>query len=256
MAIREVPAKTKQLIEQSLKRIHLDSEHHLKAKDRFAIYKSFGLSRLLRPGYSKHGPSFNSQEYLEFLKNELKQLQVADYALGWLAILTARHVLPVWEQSWDSEDSADGILAPEEILMVAERVLRNTYDIEEAYGKLCNDFNVPVELSTTFEGSCAYRAAFFALEMILISDANYFPNIYVADDMALDTTSDFALTAMQAYSSTDRNEPGEWSISLEPNSSTLPIEFDKQKRLEFWEWWLTEAIPQAWEIATTNSANH
>jgi hypothetical protein len=26
------------------------------------------------------------------------------------------------------------------------------------------------------------------------------------------------------------------------------IEFDDRKRLEFWEWWLTEAIPQAWDL--------
>ncbi len=25
--------------------------------------------------------------------------------------------------------------------------------------------------------------------------------------------------------------------------------FDFEKRLEFWEWWLTEAVPAAWKMA-------
>jgi hypothetical protein len=28
------------------------------------------------------------------------------------------------------------------------------------------------------------------------------------------------------------------------------IRIDPQKELEFWEWWLTEAIPKAWELAS------
>lgn len=48
----ELALKTQQLLEQNFKRLHRDPEHHLTAKDRFAIYKSFGLSRLSHPGYS------------------------------------------------------------------------------------------------------------------------------------------------------------------------------------------------------------
>lgn len=52
---------------------------------------------------------------------------------------------------------------------------------------------------------------------------------------------DFVTAAVKAYTAIDRNPLGEYKL--------WPDEFDAKKRLEFWEWWLTEAIPQAWELA-------
>ncbi|MBN9390848.1 MAG: hypothetical protein J0I20_22655 [Chloroflexi bacterium] len=36
-------------------------------------------------------------------------------------------------------------------------------------------------------------------------------------------------------------------------NTTFAPEFIPEKRLEFWKWWLKEAIPQAWELAQQSS---
>jgi hypothetical protein len=40
----------------------------------------------------------------------------------------------------------------------------------------------------------------------------------------------------------------------QPSDDILNIEYSLQKRLEFWEWWLTEAIPEAWELAQQSTS--
>lgn len=65
------------------------------------------------------------------------------------------------------------------------------------------------------------------------------------DDEQITPSLDFAAEAVKAYSAIDPNPPGKHSYPRR-----LPIVFDKDKRLEFWEWWLTEAISQAWKLAT------
>ena len=56
--------------------------------------------------------------------------------------------------------------------------------------------------------------------------------------------ADFALSAMQAYTIVDENKPGRW---LHLNHKALALQVDTQKRLEFWQWWLLEALPHAWQ---------
>jgi hypothetical protein len=56
---------------------------------------------------------------------------------------------------------------------------------------------------------------------------------------------DFASIAMASYSFKE----SEKTDLIDKRQINDLENFDPQKRLEFWEWWLTEAIPQAWELA-------
>jgi hypothetical protein len=52
--------------------------------------------------------------------------------------------------------------------------------------------------------------------------------------------ADFASEAVKAYSC---------SLSDQTISFTKDVTFDENLRREFWHWWLTQAIPQAWHLA-------
>ncbi len=60
----------------------------------------------------------------------------------------------------------------------------------------------------------------------------------------INNNNDFSYHASEAFISSDPNPPG-WGQSL-----GLPIERDSEKALDFWHWWLFQAIPQAWHTTT------
>lgn len=230
----KLPEQTQQLIDQYLEEVKLDPQHHLPGASRLAIYKSFGKSRFSRE------PCPREQNYRRFLEAELKTSAIADYARGWLAVLTAKHVIPIWERYYNPLDYSD-VSTPQDILQVAEEVLYNKADIILAATLLCNEFNWPVEVGANYDFACAYRASYFALDMIL-SDSEFLNFLSQENDKAEDIHHDFASTAMQAYCFVNNGSGETWFSVQNP-------EFDPQKCLEFWLWWLTEAIHQAWELA-------
>lgn len=229
-----LPAQTQRLIEHYLEEVRLDPQHHLPGASRLAIYKSFGKSRFSR------NPCPIGQNYERFMEIGLKTSTVADYARGWLAVITATHVLFIWERDYNQLDY-HGISTPQDILQVAEEVLHNKADVTVAIRLLCNEFNWPVEVGAKYDFACAYRSAYFALEMIL-SDSEFLGFLSQENDKAEDIRPDFASTAMQAYSFVNAGSDDTWFSVQKP-------EFDPQKYLEFWEGWLTVAIPQAWKLA-------
>jgi len=107
------------------------------------------------------------------------------------------------------------------------------------YGSSKSDFTYNIEN--------AYQSAYNALGLVLFG-RDVEREILDEDDL-IRLTGDFVTEAMKAYSIIDTNKPGHWLYSKGAISKLSGIEVDLQKRLEFWEWWLTEAIPQAWELA-------
>jgi hypothetical protein len=233
-----LPTEIQQICANYLEIVRHNPEHNLHARDRFAIYKSFGLSKLSRPEYA--GTNSN---YLDFLKNEVALWKVSDYAFGWLAVLTVRRVLFKWEPIWKQNNiSREYTTTPQMILQVAEGVLLHSVGLEEAYRELCNEFSMgsSVTVGVMFDIKQVYTAAYWALESILDYDVKYLENAPL-DAYIL---GDFAFAAMQAYSYVNEANQGQ------------EILFDSQKRLEFWEWWITEAIPQAWDLGMDGSTRN
>lgn len=256
----ELPLQTKALINAYLKALRQNPQHQLKPMERVEIYKSFGPSHhsLNR---SKERATFGNPKGLP----KRLHLSTADLTFGWLAIITSRKVLPIWLEAYPDEnednkkDQYDFLgNKPTEMLKAAEGVLRGTVDADEAFGQVCGKFYDglgALEYTTTEKVYCACAASYDTLEVILDGidglrlEGTRFA---ITDEEIRYGQRDFAAMAVRAYISIDKNEPGVWSKGkYKCTSSYDPLTLDCEKRLEFWEWWLTDAIPQAWELAIT-----
>jgi hypothetical protein len=141
-----------------------------------------------------------------------------------LAILSAKHVLPIWEKMRPDDT------IPHNLLTKAERSLF------EKVESLLDDFSV----FATYMNNINYEPAVMAGESAAMTlstalwDEKFDPaNIdYNLTNADLDPDySDAALLASVAYA----------------NGSIWEPSSDPEKRCKFWEWWLTEAVPMAWQ---------
>jgi hypothetical protein len=134
---------------------------------------------------------------------------------------------------------------------MAQDLVHQKIPFEEANGFFCNEFYNEIgalAYSVKYEAWCVVNVAYKTLGSGLGVEPFRFQEITLeSNDQTLPmSNADFALSAMKAYTVIDENKPGAWaSTKIKP----LPFKVDNQKKLEFWQWWLTEAIPQAWEMA-------
>lgn len=271
------PLALQSLCDQYLEKVRNDPQHSLEAADRSAIYQAFGPLLGMKQREIQNGRLILTQ---------------ADKAFGWLGIITARKVIPIWEAATveDVDDNEDFSANPNEMLRVAEGVLLGTIDAQIALDRdLCNRFyygGTGLEKRTTKPVYCANSASYAALESIYSGVEGL--------------NSDFTSRAIMAYAGIDENESGLWwdaqiaqadknietwletetdedakgfreafealNLKLEALNPEIieqvegwmaenkrraekfiPIKYDPQKGLEFWQWWLGEAIPQAWD---------
>ncbi len=254
-----------------LKVLNDDAKYLLAAKDRVQLYRSYGPSRLDKyfeneqlkikvasfdflPSDSEFdGGIEKSPENLEkVIEERFANFTLADFAQSWLAILTVEKVLFVWED-WDWElYSLDN--HPKEdarkITEVSKELLQKTVSFKTVFEKFCNKFNFGLNIDNwvPYQVYCVYEAAYFALDFIIGDDLSLENVVFGHFDSydEAEYSKDFATSALKAYTAIDPNPLGKIKL--------WPEEFDAKKRLEFWEWWLTEAIPQAWELAQ-NSTN-
>ena len=153
-------------------------------------------------------------------------------ASGCLAISTARKVLPI------SSGGGTGDRLAEHVLHTAELVMRGSVSrahAEDIAGRAWEQLeDSGRQASQDTESFYAKEAAVIALFEVLGRDPLHTVVIREGDtNEVLDPWStDAALCAALAYAG------GPW----EPRS-------DPARRLEFWEWWLADAIPRAWNMA-------
>ncbi len=257
----KLPEQTQHLIDQYLQELRRDPEHHLSGDKRSDIYETFNSSRLKqvselwdKADYVIYTDKPNPGDYKQLLKASFLNITKADFALYWLAVLSVEHVLSVYENFdttlHEDNEKFDKKL-PRKILELAIKALYQEISFDEACQNLSNQFDNTYGYAAswlTYEVYCVYEAACYVLNFILNHELTY-QLVPEPDEIADSNFQDFALSAMKAYSARDKNLSGEWNNA----EHKLPVEFDKQKRLEFWEWWLTEAIPQAWESANRSA---
>jgi hypothetical protein len=300
-----LPLQTQQLCLQYLENVRNDPDHNLSTQSRFELYRSFGPSRLDFPGYQKRGSLFNYEEYKQHRGLEFANFTIADYALSWLAVLTAERVLPIFDKIWQQIENFDPveraatsaeqvaaklqheithnelflialmnsseIVPAVDVLQIAKNLLQHNISFEEAeieYGGLYLA-DETVDRRATQEVGAAFMAAYEAVNFILFG-----PRSRIIPENEVDDS--FVAAALVAYTVTDKNPPGAFAVdpgavlinlaemskqihehgkpdpsfSMEyAEQEVIPLEYNLQKRLEFWEWWLTEAIPKAWELA-------
>lgn len=269
-----LPDRIQQLCTQFMDVICSRTHHILSLEERFVLYHSFGPSRLDSLGYLKRSDLFNLQEYRQLMQTELLNFGIADYALSWLAILTAKHVLPVWDQLYKQLAKDEPIeVTAQEVLQIAEDLLQHKITFDEAMETQDNFYweGEKIARKVTHNIDCAFRAACATLDFILCGLPRRAYRSVEGEG------SDFFVTnALEAYTAIDRNPPGTLRGTVSDflienvlkvqklenlpkeyqfSDRILDIEYDLQKRLEFWEWWLTEAIPQAWELAQQSSSS-
>jgi hypothetical protein len=272
-------SNTQNLTDFYLQKIRERPEHYLRPQERLEIYKSLG-------NFTKQQDIFDFRKTsnAEFVK---LNLNTADKTLAILAIITAKKVLPFYSEAEIGPyiiNEPNYSNSPFEMLEKAENLLEGSFNAATAWSDLIDTFYyglISIEDSLNEKVSCAVFAAFSAFtitirgfdclrgsanqKLIIYDDfgfenlepsahQNRFDTVSLAQDDLIDSIDfskdDFAAFAERAYTSFDENAPGLWAKKYPPYIKQYkPLSIDTQKRLEFWEWWLTEAIPQAWELA-------
>lgn len=198
--------------------------------------------------------------------------EIGRKARGWLAFLAAQKVLPIWEKESPSNDSRRINLELTKDLLTGKLFLE---ELKENY-----------ETTLMFLGgglgqhgwdySSEANYAFFAPDLALAEAMGDFlykrdPISLIdiieqrdieqgfPDEMMIALNVDTASVAVCAYSgiSFDWDALDKMGFNSNDHSSeilthvanTFHPNFKPAKRKEFWDWWLGEAIPQAWKLA-------
>lgn len=149
-----------------------------------------------------------------------------------LAVLTARHVLPIWQRAWPMSDS------PQTAIAAAEALLRSSADVSDPYAVI-ERCQVEIEqvMREDHVSACSGRSAVQAL-VVAVEDEFFDPAVAdgetgsgAQDEYEDDDTATLASTA---YAGGSASNPAS----------------DPELRQKFWEWWLTEAVPAAYAEGT------
>lgn len=150
-----------------------------------------------------------------------------------LAILTAKSVLPIWNNVWHDDST------PHQILNTAEQVLNGTLNNQIAR-------NYRDEVWTIFENK-ASEQEFQSLEYQKPINAGLAAiaalNTALYDEEFDPDNIDYNLTDadMDAY----ETDSSFWAAAAYANGPIWEPMSNANKRLEFWDWWLTTAVPKA-----------
>jgi len=217
-----LPASAQALCDQLLALMRSDPDHHITPLQRHELFQAFDIPH-------QHTPVVNRFR-------------------GWLGILTARYVLPIWHAAlpiWTEipQDLPDDNLLPDRLITLAEVVVAGTADLQAAWlevneqwyvvGNIGDSFTAhrdDVPLATYYACDAALRALYEALNTDFLGQipgqADY------TDETLPDEWRDSASSAVVAYAGDGEAEA-----------------VDVLKRRLFWEWWLQEALPTAWKRA-------
>jgi hypothetical protein len=187
-------------IEKALIAVHQHSQHDLDLGYRQAIWAALGPQA-----------------------DETKQVDIGKKRRLFLAIFSAKYVLPLWEKIRPNDKT------PHRLLAKAEQSLL------EKVVSLHDDYMAGMYIMEGLEYEPAIMVGYSAVKTLSVAmwDERFDPtNIdYNLTNADLDSDyTDVALLASCAYA--------DGSIWEEGSS--------KEKRLEFWKWWLTKAVPAAW----------
>lgn len=198
--------------------LHADPQHTLTPTQRRAIYSAIG------PRSDRHSQSFQA----------------------WLDILTAQHLLPLWQPFWSGDDE------PERLIHAAVGILKGTIPIAQADALLANalegsDLSPIGEEHATFHIFCICEVAILALIEALGRDSGdgYLMRAHPTEADVhkwCDAAGWAALVIGGGSWYPDPQHPhrGHWD--------RMGADVLIRQRL-FWEWWLMEAIPAAWQAA-------
>jgi hypothetical protein len=214
-----LPTELQHSIDQALDAILNHPQHLLPSRHRRAIYNAFGAV----------------------------ETGNAEQARVRLAVMTARHVLPVWQHVWPSDS------LPQFALRTADDVLQGRVDAQTVEVEVSDASEVLEDLRNTREGQ-VHLDALFAGQAAISALAKAFKLCSVVSAHLAARINDY-----NSYIAAEEIDILSWKILwVEENNDTAlwaaaafaggisDIRPDPAKQRAFWEWWLTEAIPIAW----------
>jgi len=158
---------------------------------------------------------------------------------GWLAIITAERVLPLWQQARPQDNQA------EQLLVHARLALRSEDDLQfattlagDVWNWFMNDYGDRRRFKEIQRTAEAFYVLAAAVQALLVAAGK--DNSEGCVDQEDDTDAD-----VDAWST----DAAGWAIAAFAGP-TWEQDSDNAKRLEFWTWWLATAVPTAWEAAT------
>jgi hypothetical protein len=185
----------------------------------------------------------------------LAERSPAGYAVrAWIDVLSVQHVLFCW-QPYARTDWHVTWLQPNDLLGLAEQTLRGTVDkvavqrqitrAEALADVIGEDAN-----SAHYAAWCVFEAALRALQsawLYLAYCTTPAPsNSSTADGLELDDASSYAAIAIAGSLVPSHSDPRMLTAHTNKGISRETSEMQLRQTF-FWEWWLREAIPQAWQ---------
>lgn len=144
-----------------------------------------------------------------------------------LDLLAAEQVKPVWEQAYPSDPAVDEVLDAARQVLAGERSVQSADDFG---GRAQVQFLDRMSKDEQYAAGCVGYAACAAL-FTAAHDRSYEDLPADADDYDLDSDDwDAGFEAALAYSGGEVGDPAA----------------SGERRREFWQWYLREAVPAAW----------
>lgn len=196
------------------------------------------------------------------------KLPIADTAYKWLAVITAEKVMPFYTMelqpqaqalfdaqrpTWDQEEQhkqqeieQEVALMPRTAVEMAKQVIRGEVDAGEALAYVNNQHGVIGNLGdffllprADFVNQAANKALADAAQRKWYDGGTWDPFRHIREDS---TKTDLEW-AKYGFGDTAAYAAAAWAYDAEKQR------LQSEHLLEFWRWWLLEAIPQAWNIA-------
>jgi hypothetical protein len=200
------------------------------------------------------------QTLLAWYRYAIYQALVADRsrasyaARAWIDLLSVQHVLFCWQPYARAGWHATW-LQPNDLLGLAEQILCGTADAAVVQRQITRaealaDVVGEPAASARYAEWCVFEAALRALRSAwsyqLCCTTPAQPNSWDAGGVALDDASGYAAIAVAGRLSPAHSDPlpltGHSSPAARREADDVQL-----RRTFFWEWWLREAIPQAWQ---------
>ena len=162
-------------------------------------------------------------------------------ALCWLAVITAKKVLPIFQQRYPDDT------LPQELLVTAISVLQGKIDTEQVEDILDKGCHASAgawgydEREIPWPVWQAGNASYLALnEACGYQPLSYLPDYYKGDVLTPWTDEYLCESGVPDTAA---------AAAIAVSSDRYGRTFDPEKSLMFWRWWLLEAIPQSVEAA-------
>lgn len=238
---------TNNAIALALAELENNPERQLSPQKRLAIYDSFG-------------EQINLTELTKTETTKFSALTPGYQRYLYLNLLTVMHVMPIWDEDMprfraeNPSNLASIAQFPHHILQTAQSALQQNHSVSTLH-KLKEDFRAAINSLPIVLKYNVIEVATAAYSFFLTVN-HYTPFSAEAEDSAADLTLETA-SDVDFYKNS-RNWDVAWhasqascAIDNDPIGSQHrhPIEYDIVKRYQFWQWWLTEAVPQAATLA-------